>query len=243
MLGVSHRLFAQRATWQNKPALRAVYEHLYARMALACKPGRTLEIGGGSGNFGDFSAGVITTDIQQVPWLDAVCDAHQLPFVKEAFDNIVMFDVLHHLDRPRRFFSEAARALRTGGRIVMIEPMITPVSWPIYQYLHPEPVRLREDPLEDGDPKSKTDPFDSNQAIPMLLFRRGGESLIREFPTLRLREVHYLGLWAYPLSGGFRKWTLIPKAMVRSVLWLEDKVAPVLGPIFAFRLMAVVEKR
>jgi SAM-dependent methyltransferase len=240
---MSQRLYAQRATWQEKPALRAVYEHLYEKMAAVCIPGRTLEIGGGSGNFSDFVPGVITTDIQRVPWLDVVCDAHRLPFEEASFDNIVMFDVLHHFDRPRRFFSEAARVLRPGGRVVMMEPMITPVSWPVYQYLHPEPVRLREDPLEDGDPKSGKDPFDANQAIPMLLFRHGGGALTRACPSLRLQEFHYLGLWAYPLSGGFRRWTLIPKSLVPPVLWLEDKVASFLGPMFAFRLMAVVEKR
>jgi SAM-dependent methyltransferase len=240
---VSERLFSQRATWQEKPALRAIYEALYKKMALACKPGPTLEIGGGSGNFSDFSTEVIATDIQKVPWLDVVCDAHRLPFRKSSFDNIVMFDVLHHLDRPRRFFSDAVEVLRPGGRIVMMEPMITPASWPVYRYLHPEPVRLGADPLAHGDPDPAKDPFDSNQAIPMLLFRREARALTQAFPSLRLRQFNYLGLWAYPLSGGYRKWTLIPSSLVRSVMWFEDKVAPVLGPVFAFRLLAVVERR
>ena len=118
---MSERLLAQRATWQQKPALRAIYEALYEKMALACKPGRTLEIGGGSGNFSDFSTDVISSDIQKVSWLDVVCDAHRLPFKASTFDNIVMFDVLHHLDRPRRFFSEAVDVLRPGesGQIVV----------------------------------------------------------------------------------------------------------------------------
>jgi len=36
------------------------------------------------------------------------------------FDNIAMFDVLHHLKRPRRFFQEAERVLDQRGRVVMI---------------------------------------------------------------------------------------------------------------------------
>lgn len=239
---MSQRLLAQRATWQAKPALRAIYETLYEKMACACRPGRTLEVGGGSGNFGDFSKNVVTTDIQYVPWVDVVCDAHRLPFAPASFDNIVMFDVLHHLDRPRLFLSEASRVLRSGGRIVVMEPMVTIASWPVYRFLHPEPVYLDVDPLRFGDPKKDKDPFDSNQAIPTLLFRRRAKAMTQAFPELRLRDFQYSGLWAYPLSGGFRKWSLIPASMVRPVMWLEDRVAGVLGPVLAFRLLAVVEK-
>lgn len=239
---MSEKLFDQRATWQEKPVLREIYEALYGEMARACHPGSTLEIGGGSGNFREFATGVVSTDIQRVSWLDVVCDAHRLPFAPSSFDNVVMFDVLHHLDRPRRFFSEAADVLREGGRIVMVEPMITPGSWPVYRFLHPEPVVMDADPLEPGEPATDKDPFDANQAIPALLFRAGGRALTRAFPSLRVLECRYRSLWAYPLSGGFRKWSLIPSSLVRPTLWLEDRLAPILGPLMAFRVLVVVEK-
>ncbi len=37
-------------------------------------------------------------------------------------DTFFMFDVLHHISRPRDFFKEAIRCLRNSGRIIMIEP-------------------------------------------------------------------------------------------------------------------------
>ena len=39
-----------RAIWRKKPALRAVYGDIYRRIDARRRPGRTLEIGGGSGN-------------------------------------------------------------------------------------------------------------------------------------------------------------------------------------------------
>lgn len=48
-----------RAIWQSKPVLRAVYRDWYARMTARCAPGRTLEIGGGSGNLKAFPPEVV----------------------------------------------------------------------------------------------------------------------------------------------------------------------------------------
>ena len=47
-------LMEQRRTWQDKPVLREVYQDYYRRIAQASRPGRSLEIGGGSGNLKSF---------------------------------------------------------------------------------------------------------------------------------------------------------------------------------------------
>jgi len=85
-----------------------------------------------------FAPAVVSTDILPARWLKALADAQRLPFAAASFDNIAMFDVLHHLDRPRMFLQEAV--LRRGGRIVMVEPAITPLSGLLYRNFHPEPV-------------------------------------------------------------------------------------------------------
>ncbi len=156
---IDSHLAADRIAWETKPALREVYRDCYRRIVAACRPGRTLEVGGGIGNLKEFAEtsglDIISSDIQFAPWLDLVCDAHALPFAQGSLDNIVMFDVLHHLHRPRRFFAEAERALTIGGRIVLVEPAITPLSWPFYKFFHPEPVRLTDDPLAEGEPEAR----------------------------------------------------------------------------------------
>ncbi len=244
---IDSHLAGDRMAWETKPALREVYRDCYRRMVAACRPGRTLEVGGGIGNLKEFAEtsglDIISTDIQAAPWLDVVCDAHALPFAPDSLDNIVMFDVLHHLHRPRRFFTEAERALAAGGRIVMVEPAITPLSWPFYKFFHPEPVRLRDDPLAEGEPDPVRDPYEANQAIPTLLFRHRARRFARVFPGLKVQEVRLFSLFAFPLSGGFRRWSLIPAFLVRPVLAVEDAVAPVLGTLMGFRLFAVIERR
>lgn len=235
-------LAAYRAAWQAKPALRYLYEDFYRRMANACRPGKTLEIGGGSGNFKSFRPNVVSTDIQYSPWLDGVCDAHDLPFADGSFDNIVMVDVLHHLERPRRFLDAARRVLRADGRLVMVEPCVTPVSWALYKLFHAEPIDMEEDVLAQGEPSRGRDPYLGNQAIPTLLFGRRRADFERMFPELAVCVVERFSFFAYPLSGGFRPWSLLPSPAVRPLLSLESALAPVLGPLMGFRMLAVVER-
>lgn len=232
-----------RAIWEKKPALREIYRDFHRRMAGACVPGRTLEIGGGSGNFKAFAPDVVSTDILPAPWLDAAADAHALPFADAAFANVVAVDVLHHLERPAVFLGEAARILTPGGRLVLLEPKITPLSRFFYTFIHPEPMDMEADPLAESPGDPGRDPFDANQAIPTLLFGRHAARLAARVPALIPRGVESLGLFAYPLSGGFRPWSLIPAAAVGPLLAVERLLMPLLGPLMAFRMLAVMETR
>lgn len=242
-MALDERIAAQAQQWRSKPVLRKIYADLYRRMAAACVHGRTLEVGGGSGGFKEFAPDCISSDLLFAPWLDVVADAQSLPFAGASLANIVLFDVLHHLPFPRRFLAEAARVLRPGGRIVFVEPAITPLSWPFYRFLHHEPVRLGVDPLSAEQPLSGPDAFDSNQAVPTLLTGRCRAALAQLFPELALRSVRQVSLLAYPLSGGFKPWSLLPHAAVDGLLAFERRVEPLLGALMGFRLLAVIEKK
>ncbi|MHC8508142.1 MAG: class I SAM-dependent methyltransferase [Rhodospirillales bacterium] len=234
-----------RIIWSQKPVLREIYTDYYRRIAKACVPGPVLEIGGGSGNFKAFMDEVVSTDITPSPWLDAACDAHRLPFKDGAFANIIMIDVLHHMERPAAFFAEARRTLKPGGRIVMIEPAITPVSYPFYAWLHPEPVDMKQDLTREpaSAPGRARDPFDANQAVPTLIFHESaGAVLAHTAPGFRLVDRRRLSFWAYPLSGGFRPWSLLGARPARWLLKTERALEPLLGRLAAFRLMAVLER-
>jgi SAM-dependent methyltransferase len=237
------RLRQYRETWNRKPVLREIYRGYYRRIAAACKPGSVLEIGGGSGNFeSDRDFRIIRTDILPAAWLDVVCDAQSLPFDAGSFDNIVMVDVLHHIERPIRFLREADRVLRPGGRLILIEPGITPVSWLFYKLLHPEPVVLGADPLVDGPVNAKRNPYDANQAIPTLLVGRHRERFLRLFPDFRIVAATQFDLVTYPLSGGFRRWSLIPRTALDTLLCLDRVLEKVVGRMSAFRLFVTIEK-
>jgi SAM-dependent methyltransferase len=231
-----------RQLWQEKPVLRAIYEDYYRRMVSYCVPGTTLEIGGGSGNLKAHRGDVISTDIVQTPWLDAAADAQSLPFRDAAFSNILAVDVLHHIECQVKFFTEAERVLAAGGRIVLLEPGISTISALFYRFFHPEPVDMTVEPFEDIVPDPDRRPFDANQAIPTLLFIKRRDEFEAAFPGLRVLHVEWLSLFAYPLSGGFRKWNLIPLGFVGKLLQLEDCFVSRIGRFLGFRLLIVLGK-
>jgi SAM-dependent methyltransferase len=235
-------LYKHRQIWRQKSVLRLIYQDYYRRIVSSAQPGPTLEIGGGSGNLKDYAANVVSTDIVPLPWLDAATDAQALAFADDSFANVVAVDVLHHLEYPVRFLAEAQRVLRPGGRLILLEPAISPFSWVIYSLFHPEPVEMRANPLQTGSPDPSRRPFDSNQAIPTLLFGRHRDRLEAMFPTFKLETFTRLSFFAYPLSGGFRAWSLLPAAAAPILLSCEQRLQRFLGPLMAFRLFVVMKK-
>jgi hypothetical protein len=85
-------------------------------------------------------------------------------------------------------------------------------------------------------------PWDSNQAIPTLLVDRYRAELARIVPGLALEDVRRFSFLAYPLSGGFQPWCLMPKILVRPLLKLEWLGRGLLGRACAFRLLATYRR-
>ena len=229
-------------SWNKKPVLRAIYSDLYQKIENVALAGDTLEIGGGIGNFKIGSSRIIRSDIQHSEGLDVVADAQTLPFDNEVFSNIVLFDVLHHLQCPLLFFAEAQRILKPGGRVIMVEPGITPVSKLLYKMGHEEPVERGWDMNDLCKVDADKNPYDSNKAIPTILFKRDPQLFLAAVKGFKINSSDWLSLFAYPLSGGFKSWSLLPCRWVSLILKIEEKLLPFLGFLMAFRLMVVLEK-
>jgi hypothetical protein len=123
-----------------------------------------------------------------------------------------------------------------------VEPAITPLSWFFYRFFHDERLDLSADPLAEADTDTKRDPYDGNQAVPTLLFERECDRLHDLIPLFSIIQKSSLSLFAYPLSGGFRRWSLIPKVLASPLLELEEILLPALGKWMAFRMFVVLER-
>lgn len=232
--------------WDNKKILRIIYGEWYNKIIsdLSKSSGKTLELGSGSGNFKEFMPDCISSDIDNCDWLDMTFDAHKMPFENESLANIVMIDVLHHLYNPVKFLNEANRVLNKGGRVIMLEPFPTMFSIIIYKIFHPEPFIFKADyfSMKDSDNSVNKDPWDSNQAIPYLIFFKHLKKFESDFRyKFKILKKEKLSFILYPLSGGFENKQLIPDFMIPFFSLLEKLLKP-LRSILAFRCYIIIEK-
>ena len=240
------RFERHRRVWDGNPALRTLYADWYARIAAELPPaslGPRLEIGSGPGFARDFIPDLELTDLVRAPWHDREVSADALPFGDASLGAIVLCDVLHHLPAPRRFFEEAVRALRPGGRIVMCEPYMSLCSYPIYKLFHEEPIALAGDPLADQNGAGARDPFDSNQAIPTMLFGRARAPFEAAFPALTIRRIDHLAGPSYPASGGFSRRPFLPLPLWSALHRLEARLPRAVIRWLAFRILVTIERR
>ena len=193
----------------SKPFLEAIYDEWYATLAAALPPieGQTLELGSGAGHCDQFIPGLITSEILPCPGVCVVLDAQQLPFANSTLRAIVMTNVLHHIPNVNHFFAESSRSLRAGGKILMIEPWVTPWSKFVYTSLHHEPFRpdATDWSFAPGGPLSG-----ANGALPWILFARDRQKFESSFPEFTVEWVRPFLPFRYLVSGGVSLRSLMP---------------------------------
>lgn len=241
------QLLRHRGVWEQKPVLRRVYQdEFFERMLVQRKPGGiSVEVGAGPGFFAAFAKDVLATDLVACPWLDVVTDAQRLPFQDESLSNVFGLDMLHHLARPMEFLLEASRVLAPGGRLILIEPWITPFSYLIFKFFHQERCDLSET-ISTGSGQAfaaQKSAFDGNQAIPYLLFgRRSCFKTLGSLPRVKLAALEPFCLFAYLFSGGFNHVGLLPEFLYPTVSKLERATLPLWRRFASLRVLLVLEK-
>jgi SAM-dependent methyltransferase len=236
----------QREVWQRKAVLRLAYQHWYDMIVARLSDLRpTLEIGSGCGNFKSHHTECIATDVfQSGPWIDRVVNAEELPFEENELGNMVVFDVIHHLQRPLKFLRQAQRALKPGGRLIFCEPAVTPWSRLVYSRHH-EPIDLSFDifGLDSQPPPPDPNHTFANMGIPELLFWRQREKTRAVVPRFNWAFARKMSFLLYPLTGGFSYRSFVPAAGYGALLkWEDALLRPFANWLTGTRMLVVLEK-
>jgi SAM-dependent methyltransferase len=230
----------RRQIIQQKLFLRHIYCEWYARLLVSMPPdARFLELGSAGGFLASFSPNLVTSEVFATPGVDRVVDARELPFARGELDGIVMTDVLHHIPEVERFFQEAARCVKTGGRVLMIEPWNTPWARWVYERLHSEPFQPQRDwSISDTGPLSG-----ANGALPWIVFERDRGRFEAKFPEWRIEAIELLMPFSYLLSGGVSLRSLAPGWAYKAVRWIESKFNQKRWAMFALIKLVRVDSR
>lgn len=235
---------ANLAAWKRKPLLRQIYKDFHRRIAaeLATGDGLCVELGSGISNIQDVIPHCVRTDLFPAPGLDAIENAYRLSFANGAVQNLILFDVFHHLAHPGTALAEFQRVLTRGGRLILFEPCVSVLGRIVFGAMHPEPLGLKDDiqwEAPDGfDPDDA--PYYAAQGNAWRLFVRNDP--LPELSAWRLIANHRLAAISYVASGGYSGPQLYPTAALGLMRSL-DRLLGFFPGVFATRLLVVLEKQ
>lgn len=228
---------------QKKPFLKKLYIDFYKQFEKAVSDSKNkvlVELGSGGGFIKEVINNVITSDVLELPNVDKVFSALDMPFEEASVDAFFMFNVLHHITEPRAFFREALRCLKVCGRVVMIEPANTLWSRFIYKNFHHEAfdaqapewccrgqAKWEPGPRKAGTLQESGPLSGGNGALAWIIFWRDRKIFESEFPSLRIVRMRNHTPLRYLLSGGLTLRQLVPSFSYPAVKAIEYTLPPI----------------
>ena len=91
-------------------------------------------------------------------------------------------------------------------------------------------------------PDPGRDPYDSNQAIPTVLFKRAPQWLTASGMPLCILDVRWLSLFVLPSYRRFQVLVADAGQLGSAALRVEESLLPLLGSLIGFRLFIVLER-
>jgi SAM-dependent methyltransferase len=228
----------RRRIIQEKAILNRIYQDWYGEiicsLPISDKP--ILEIGSGASFLKNCCGNLITSDIMYYQGIDSVLDAQSLPIMAESLNAIVMTDVFHHLPKPRSFFEEAYRCIQPGGKIIMVEPWVTPWSTYVFKNWHHEPF----DPTAITWEYPVEHPLSgANGALPWIVFQRDKGIFENEFHHWQINKIKPIMPFLYLASGGISSKEILPGFFYEPIKFIEKMISPINKKIAMFALIAI----
>lgn len=233
--------------WKRKPALRQVYRDFYQKIAAWVSGragGATLELGSGMGNIKEVIPDCITSDLFPNPWLDREENVYALKWPEGSVENLILFDVFHHLRYPGSAFKEMARVVRPGGRVILFEPGMGWLPRQILRFFHYEPLGFGQ-PIE-WDAPAEFNPEDhayhASQGNCWRVFVEKEDIEQRVLGEWKVLHVGREPGWCWLLSGGLSGPQLYPDFLLPALRFLEKGLS-VLPSVFSGRMLVVLERK
>lgn len=185
-----------------------LYSLVHSRLA---SKRNILEIGSGAGISSEFLKGLQITHTDLLAWKDndviGDIDAMNLSYEDDAFDGIFAVDTLHHIPFPAKALIEMIRVCAPDNQIVLIEPYVSILSFPVYRMFHTEKTSWKTLKFDFDRPMVGDEPNEGDQCIAQSIFLN--HSKCHELKILSSKvitlEIQYLSPLAFFATGGLTK--------------------------------------
>lgn len=239
----SQHLLLQRRRWLDKPVVAELYRRqIYARIAVArARAGPDVELGSGASFYKRYAPATFCSDLIPASWLDLACDAAELPFADGSIGNLIGVDLLHHMARPAGLFDQARRVLKPAGRLILVEPWMTPLGWLFYRLVHQETCRFAGEPFDRQHGPARGASL-ANPALPWLCLVGRARQFRRRWPGLAIRTIEPFCCWCWLLSGGLQPFSLLRAGWLPALLRAEERTRRLWSRWLSLRALIVIER-
>lgn len=226
-----------------KSFLKQFYLHTYSRykdFIEKLPPGGLLvEVGSGGGFAKEVIPDLLLSDVEYYLGIDVLYNAVAMPFKQGSVRAILMLNCFHHIHDVSHFLKECSRCLRPGGGVFIVDPHVGWISSIILKYFHHE----NFDPFTAEWQFTSSDPRnDANGALAWIVFHRDLKRFVDLFPQLRMKAYRTHSPLSYWLSGGLKKWSLLPGKMYKPFSRFENLICNVLPQLGSFVDIELIRK-
>lgn len=224
-----------RKTISEKKALSRLYLEFYERykhiVEETPRDGIAVEIGSGAGFVKEVVPKTITTDILPYETVELAMDATKLPFKDKSVSSFYLLNTLHHIPDAYAFFSEVSRCLKPGGKMLIIDQYHGWFSKFILKYLHHEAY----DPTAESWDFETSGPLSgANGALCWIIFYRDRSLFEKLYPSLTILRLSPHTPFRYWLSGGLKKWSLLPEALFDFATKIDHRISKYFPQLSSF---------
>ena len=239
-------LFRQRENILNNSGLRSYFSFLYKIVNQELeKFDSILEVGAGAAISDIFvQRSIYRTDILPFNEFDVFghCSMENLPFKESQFDAVLAFDSIHHSEYPSRAILELLRVTREGGKIILVEPFVSPLSYLPYKMFHHEDTSW--DFREKGSielSSQNLNPEMGDQGVSRFIINQLSNWRSTNFPKL-IVSITYLSPFSFFATGGVSSPLKTPKIFVNFLIQVETLIPNFIMKFLASRVILTITK-